>query len=485
MSDPGEVGDDSHLQPLAMLATAGAQETAQAGVMATASHHGHHQHHHHHHSVEEAAMMAAHAADASHMVASIENDVVAPPPLEDTKRAAEEGQHGAAALLTMEAKHEAPPLPDQPTAGVVTEDSQPKKKRRRTAPFNAKKNFHIASSRPFNDMLFELIYYKIQHGNVKVPPSNTTLYPWIYELRRKMRLIQQHQSGRFSEGEPQSPCDLTQKRVEVLNHLGMIWDTFKEDAQQKWNKYFEQLTAYKAKNGHCNVPAKEGELGAWVKQQRYCKTVADQKDAGTLRKSCKSGAMSKERQALLESIGFQWKIAPPITGWNNRFEQLRQYKAANGHCNVPQYYKPDKYFGRWVMKQRHEHSLKLRGLKSQLTDEREAKLNAIGFRWVAPGFQKKSVEYHPEDEDDDHPSTQAIATAAVAAMGNTLEQPPTQQEQQQMQVHLPQPQQHLAPQQQQQHLAPQQQPQPQHQLQQPEVIMAPQHHPAPTDFHAL
>ena len=87
-----------------------------------------------------------------------------------------------------------------------------------------------------------------------------------------------------------------------------------------------------------------------VSQQRYCKTVADQKEAGTLRKSCKSGAMSKERQAQLESIGFQWKVAPPITGWNNRYEQLMAYKAANGHCNVPQYYKPDKYFGRWVMK---------------------------------------------------------------------------------------------------------------------------------------
>ena len=37
-------------------------------------------------------------------------------------------------------------------------------------------------------------------------------------------------------------------------------------------------------------------------------------------------------------------------------------------------------------------TLKLRGEKSQLTDDREAKLNAIGFRWVAPGFQKKSIK---------------------------------------------------------------------------------------------
>lgn len=48
--------------------------------------------------------------------------------------------------------------------------------------------------------------------------------------------------------------------------------------------------------------------------------------------------------------------------------------------------------GRWVNKQRHEMTLKLRGEKSQLTDERETRLNEIGFRWVAPGFQKKTVK---------------------------------------------------------------------------------------------
>lgn len=63
----------------------------------------------------------------------------------------------------------------------------------------------------------------------------------------------------------------------------------------------------------------------------------------------------------------------------------------HGDCNVPQAYPPDKPFGRWVMKQRCEYSLKLRSLKSQLTDEREARLNGIGFNWVAPNFKRKTV----------------------------------------------------------------------------------------------
>ena len=51
------------------------------------------------------------------------------------------------------------------------------------------------------------------------------------------------------------------------------------------------------------------------------------------------------------------------------------------------------------MKQRCEYSLKLRGQKSQLTDEREARLNAIGFSWVAPNFKRKTVPDHDLGDD--------------------------------------------------------------------------------------
>lgn len=111
--------------------------------------------------------------------------------------------------------------------------------------------------------------------------------------------------------------------------------------------------------------------------------------------------MPKERQEKLEEIGFQWRIAKPPVGWDNRFEQLKEYLRLNGDCNVPQSFPQDKPFGRWVMKQRCEHSQKMRGLKSQLTVEREARLNAIGFEWVAPGFHKKTVNMPGDDREDE------------------------------------------------------------------------------------
>ena len=178
------------------------------------------------------------------------------------------------------------------------------------------------------------------------------------------------------------------------------------------------------------------DLGKWVKMQRENKHEADMKNSGTVpaRKKPKP-CLSQERIDKLESIGFQWRVAKPAVGWENRYEQLVQYRMQNGDCNVPQSYPPDKPFGRWVMKQRCQHSLKLRGEKSQLTDEREKKLNDIGFSWVAPGFSKKTVSMPGDEEEHQKLEAQAVAhmaqqqqeaaaaaaAAAAVAAGNVVD----------------------------------------------------------------
>lgn len=131
-----------------------------------------------------------------------------------------------------------------------------------------------------------------------------------------------------------------------------------------------------------NVP-QSTSLGQWVKIQRENKREADLKNEGKLPNRTKpKPCLAPDRVAKLDSIGFQWRVAAPVTGWENRYEQLVEYaKEHNGDVNVPQYYPQDKSFGRWVMKQRSEYSLRLRGLKSQLTDERVARLEALGFSW--------------------------------------------------------------------------------------------------------
>lgn len=278
--------------------------------------------------------------------------------------------------------------------------------------------------RPWNDMLFELLKYRFLHGNVMVPfKSGGDLGKWVAVQRAQYMSLQKAIQAKQENNEEETRKwtsavheggseRLTEERMKVLSSIGFVWDVVQADNDARWKKRFEELKEYKAINGHCNVP-QSTDLGKWVKMQRENKHEADMKNQGCIpaRKKPKP-CLSQDRVEKLESIGFQWRVAKPAVGWENRYEQLVQYRMQHGDCNVPQSYPPDKPFGRWVMKQRCQHSLKLRGEKSQLTDEREKKLNDIGFSWVAPGFSKKTVTMPGDEEEHQKLEAQAVAHMA-------------------------------------------------------------------------
>lgn len=90
------------------------------------------------------------------------------------------------------------------------------------------------------------------------------------------------------------------------------------------------------------------------------------------------GALQKERQNLLESIDFTWNVKNDA--WDVRFAQLAKYKVKYGNCDVPHDYK-NAELSKWVQKYRYLSTLKKKGAKTRLTDERERKLNELGFEW--------------------------------------------------------------------------------------------------------
>jgi glycerol-3-phosphate cytidylyltransferase-like family protein len=130
-----------------------------------------------------------------------------------------------------------------------------------------------------------------------------------------------------------------------------------------WNLRFQQLVEYKRAHGDCNVPRQYGpclKLGGWVGIQHVAK---------------KKNKLSAEREERLNSIGFVWK-AISLTDWDTRFEQLVDYKKANGDCIVRlQHHSQNIELGHWVAKQRQSKN------KFLLTEERLQKLNSIGFVW--------------------------------------------------------------------------------------------------------
>ena len=108
-----------------------------------------------------------------------------------------------------------------------------------------------------------------------------------------------------------------------------------------WDERFKELKEYKEKHNHCNVSTKDKankELGTWVHNQRT---------------KYKNEKLSPEQISRLNGIGFEWELRTYVPlGWDERFEQLKEYKQVNGNCNVSTYDEDNPKLGNWVDRQR-------------------------------------------------------------------------------------------------------------------------------------
>jgi hypothetical protein len=98
-----------------------------------------------------------------------------------------------------------------------------------------------------------------------------------------------------------------------------------------------ELVEYKKKNGHCNVPKRNGSsLGKWIFDQRNF---------------FRSKKLNADRYVKLVEIEFTFEVATFAIDekWNRRFVELVEYKQKNGHCNCPT---TNGSLGRWISDQR-------------------------------------------------------------------------------------------------------------------------------------
>jgi Helicase associated domain len=97
-------------------------------------------------------------------------------------------------------------------------------------------------------------------------------------------------------------------------------------------------------------------LGPWIAHQRQ---------------NQKEGNLSAERKSRLDEIGFEWDRLD--SKWENMLEELLAFKDKHGHVKVPKSWSTG--LCQWVQKQRQLNK------KSNLSPERKAKLEELGFLW--------------------------------------------------------------------------------------------------------
>lgn len=271
------------------------------------------------------------------------------------------------------------------------------------------------------DQMFErLLAFRDENGHCMVPkrfPPDMKLGTWVHTQRIQYRKLV---SGGKKEPEvvlsdhatdEEFSFRLTDVRRKRLEAIGFIWSAREGDktAEQgritrnsyddQWDAMFNRLKEYKDRFGDCLVSKRykdDPKLGTWVDTQRvqYKKMKKKLAEPGSEESVDLDipapgkpviGRLTDDRIHRLEELGFIWSLRDD---WQKHYEELKEYKKSNGHCNVPARYVPNRRLGIWVSAQRQQYKIvqtppELRPRRSApLTDDRIELLNELGFTWT-------------------------------------------------------------------------------------------------------
>lgn len=235
----------------------------------------------------------------------------------------------------------------------------------------------------WNEKYNLLVHHLAQHGTSTVPnkPENNALTTWINAQKTDYRKLQQTGTSK-----------LTASQVQRLNDVGLKFTAKRRYAS--WDQRLEQLKTFKEANGHARVPVNHPDLGSWVHDQRRQYKLYINNDPKT--------KMTQEKLQQMIHVGFIFEVAKKsqqydsrsnAKSWEDRFEELKDFKETFGHTIVPQHY-PN--LGWWVNTQRKERKKLKAGKKTSLTIERCLKLTEIGFVFDASN-KRASTNYAYEE----------------------------------------------------------------------------------------
>lgn len=163
-----------------------------------------------------------------------------------------------------------------------------------------------------------------------------------------------------------------------------------------WDHQYEELKAFKEKNGHCRVTPKANKsLATWLSSQRR------------LRRKYQKTDKTLARLSKLEALGVDWdpKTSRANEEWKKRYEELKRFKEDYGHCDVVfvrPHYTP---LGHWVTEQLRCYFNENYKRKTW-TEKKFQLLDSIGFDWnmVARRYEAQKNK-KSQDEPIDIPAS--------------------------------------------------------------------------------
>jgi hypothetical protein len=133
----------------------------------------------------------------------------------------------------------------------------------------------------------------------------------------------------------------------------------------------EDLKRFKESHGHANVSIREDKsLGQFCNKMRYTR-----KNPGNGKQ------LTDERIAAFDALGFIWTSKEYITrSFDERIEDLEKYKKLHGHLSAKIH--EDNSIYQFCAGVRHSLKQFEKDGTRKLTEERIARLDALGFEWI-------------------------------------------------------------------------------------------------------
>ena len=184
-----------------------------------------------------------------------------------------------------------------PTNTVASEEITQTRHLKTTTDKLMEKTKNSSNEAKWEAQLVQLVEYKAEHGDCKVPPGwaeDPRLANWV---KRQRYLKRKLDGGKPCEG-------MTAARAAKLAAIGFVWDPHAQWEVQweaQWEVQLARLAAYKAEHGDCSVPVRGAEdprLGTWVHTQRVLKRKLDRGEP--------SKGMTAARAARLTALGLVW-----------------------------------------------------------------------------------------------------------------------------------------------------------------------------------
>lgn len=238
----------------------------------------------------------------------------------------------------------------------------------------------------------ELCQFRHQHGHCVVPRSSGRLGAWVEKMRieHKKYTLLTEESDEAPKNEKLKTI-LTHDRVQKLNDIDFVWDV----REKRFEQNLGELRIFKEMNGHIDPRLMNGKMALWVRRMEreyrlYLQTSNEEEE---------STVMTTKRRLALESVGFSEdmfdehprsrSIIKPRARWEERYEELKEYKRVHGNCVVPKNYGA---LGSWVRSQRHLRKEQgTMGVSFEgggpLSQERIDRLSKLGFVWDVHQYQ--------------------------------------------------------------------------------------------------